>query len=134
MRLLPLGLINVHGKQSKLLKGERILEELAVTKIVIIDYDPSEFVMNLDLFSHHEFNSDSHNGLLHVFGHIDTFLQVSTRILGFECIIGNPKVVIEASIKILQMDFAQLGFCHVRLDLSLHLFAVQVWVCLHLEF
>lgn len=119
-----MGLINVHGKQSKLLKGERILEELGVTKIVIIDYDPSELVMNLYLFSYHEFNSDSHNGLLHVFSHLNAFRQVSTGILGLESIIGNPKVVIEASIKILQMHFAQLCFGDLRLNLSLHLLGV----------
>jgi len=82
VRLLPLGLIDVHGKQTKLLKGERILEELGVTKLVIIDNNPSELVMNLDLFSYHELNTDSHNGLLHVFSHLDTFHQVGTGILG----------------------------------------------------
>lgn len=124
MRLLPLGLINVHGKQSKLLKGERILEELGVTKIVIINNDPSELVMNLDLFSYHELNTDSHNGLLHVFSHLDAFQQVCTGILGLKSIVCNPKVVIETGIKILQMQFAQLSFRHMRLDLSLNLFGV----------
>ena len=95
----------VHDEVSELLEGERVLEELRVSQVTILEDAVAEVLGHLDLVLVDQAVAHSDDGLLHVLGELDATPQQRHIVLTqVESIVGGPEVVMEAP-----LDEVELG-------------------------
>ena len=89
----------VHDEVGELLERERILEELRVSQIAILEDAIAEMLSDLDLMLVYQAVANSDDSLLHVLGELDAAPQQRHIVLTqVESIVGDPEVVMEAAL------------------------------------